>query len=140
MNWIGHMQASLRKPGEAMTLRQLRRTLQELQAIVDPTVSERHDFWLLMSEQFAADPALLEKVQARFTAAMGTPEEASAAVNFRRETVSPRRRLLQRFSAYPGGARFLVDMRAEFQAALKTDAMLARGKIPMGTDVAGLQW
>ena len=145
MNWIGRMQATLRKPGEAMTLRKLRRTLQELQAIVDPavsevegglrakamalwygsvSVSERHDFWLLMSEQFVADTALLEKAQARFTAAMGTPEEATAAVNFRRETVSPRRRLLQRFSAYPGGVRFLVDLRAEFQGALKTDRRL----------------
>ena len=145
MNWIGRMQATLRKPGESMSPRKLRRTLQQLLAIVDPAVSEvegglrakdlalsygaastaeRLDLWLLMSEQFVTDPALLEKAQARFAAAIGTPDEATAAVNFRRETVSPRRRLLQRFSAYPGGVRFLVDVRAELQPALKTERRL----------------
>ena len=145
MNWIGRVQATLRKPDAAMTPRRLRRTLLDLQAIIDPSVSdvegglrakatalwyagasapERLDVWLLMSEQFVADPVLLDKAQARFAAAVGTSEEATAAVNFRRETVSRRRRLLQRFSAYPGGVRFLVDMRAEFQAALKTDSRL----------------
>ncbi|MCY7305352.1 MAG: malonyl-CoA decarboxylase [Rhodoferax sp.] len=139
------MVATLRRPGEAMTPRALRRTLEELQAIIDPQVSEvegglraramadwfgnaaepqRHDLWLLMSEQFVADPNHVRQAQARYAAAVGTAQEPTAAVNFRRETVSPRRRLLQRFSAYPGGVRFLVDLRAQMQPTLKVDGRL----------------
>jgi malonyl-CoA decarboxylase len=45
-------------------------------------------------------------------------------VLYRRATVSPRRRLLQRMSAAPGGIRFLVEMRAEMQPSLKADKRL----------------
>ena len=38
--------------------------------------------------------------------------------------VSPRTRLLQRFSAFPEGMRFLVDMRAEILPLLKADKRL----------------
>ncbi len=139
------MRATLREPGEAMTPRAMRRTLQELQAIVDPHVSDveggsrakamadwyasataaqQHDLWLLMSEQFLADAPGVRLAQARYAAAVGTAQEASAAVQLRRETVSPRRRLLQRFSAYAGGVRFLVDLRAQMQPVLKGDTRL----------------
>src|SRR5688572_27249466 len=68
--------ATLRQKEEALSPRVLRRTLEELKAIVDPQVSEveggrramgvagwyanaspdeRRDMWLLMSEQFVAD-------------------------------------------------------------------------------------
>ena len=137
--------ATLRKKEEALSPRVLRRTLEELQAIVDARVSEveggrramavarwyeraapaeRRDMWLLMSEQFVADPAKVKKAQAQYAAAVGTPDEAAAEVLYRRATVSPRRRLLQRFSANPGGIRFLVDMRAEMQPHLKADRRL----------------
>jgi malonyl-CoA decarboxylase len=137
--------ATLRHKEEALSPRVLRRTLEELKAIVDPRVSEveggrralgvagwyaratpeqRGDMWLLMSEQFVADPEKVRKAQAQYAAAVGTPDEAAAEVLYRRATVSPRRRLLQRFSVNPQGIRFLVDLRAEMQSHLKADRRL----------------
>ncbi len=137
--------ATLRHKEEALSPRVLRRTLEELKAIVDPRVSEveggrralgvagwyaqatpeqRRDMWLLMSEQFVADPEKVRKAQAQYAAAVGTPDEAAAEVLYRRATVSPRRRLLQRFSVNPQGIRFLVDLRAEMQSHLKADRRL----------------
>nr|WP_295775269.1 malonyl-CoA decarboxylase [Rhodoferax sp.] len=139
------LKATLTQKDEALSPRMLRRSLQELQAMIDPRVSEveggrrasamaawyigataqrRRDLWLLMSEQFVADPVKVKAAQAQFAATIGTPDEAVAEVNYRRATVSPRRRLLQRFSVYPGGIQFLVDMRAEMQPALKQDKRL----------------
>ena len=139
------VKATLRRTDEALSPRMLRRSLQELQDMIDPRISEveggrraaamaawymgataqrRRDLWLLMSEQFVADPLKVKAAQAQFAAAVGTPDEAVAEVNYRRATVSPRRRLLQRFSVYPGGIQFLVDMRAEMQSALKQDKRL----------------
>lgn len=137
--------ASLRHKAEAMSPRMLRRTLDELKAIIDPQISEveggrraqvlieryagatlarRRDMWLLMSEMFTADAEKVKKAQAKFAAAVGTPDEAAAEVQYRRATVSPRRRLLQRFSVLPEGIRFLVDVRAEMQPYLKKDKRL----------------
>lgn len=137
--------ATLRHKDEALSPRELRRTLTELQAVVDSHVSEveggrraggmalwyatatlaqRRDCWLLMSEQFVADPQVVKQAQASFAAAVGTPNEAVAEVHYRRATVSPRRRLLQRFSAFPEGIRFLVDLRAEMLPHLKSDKRL----------------
>ena len=139
------LQATLRQKEEALSPRVLRRTLLELQAIVDPRVSEveggrramgvagwyakaalneRRDMWLLMSEQFVADAQKTKVAQAQFAAAVGTPDEAVAEVRYRRATVSPRRRLLQRFSAFPDGIRFLVDLRADMLPHLKADRRL----------------
>jgi malonyl-CoA decarboxylase len=137
--------ASLRLKGEAMSPRMLRRVLDELRAIIDPQISEveggrrakvlleryrrattarRRDMWLLMSEMFTADPEKVKRAQAQYAAAVGTPDEAAAEVQYRRATVSPRRRLLQRFSVLPEGIRFLVDLRAEMQPYLKQDRRL----------------
>jgi len=139
------LDATLRQDEEAMSPRMLRQSLKDLQAIVDPMVSEveggrraqammdwyasaspphRRDLWLLMSERFVADPQRVKKAQAQFAAAVGTPDEAAAEVLYRRATVSPRRRLLQRFSANPDGVRFLVDIRAELQPLLRSDKRL----------------
>jgi malonyl-CoA decarboxylase len=139
------LKSALRQRDEALSPRVMRRTLQELQAIIDPRVSEveggrraqaiaawyagatterRRDLWLLMSEQFVADPQKVKAAQVQFAAAVGTPEEAVAEVIYRRATVSPRRRILQRFSVYAGGIQFLVDMRAEMQPSLKQDKRL----------------
>lgn len=139
------LKATLRHDEEAMSPRMLRQSLKDLQAIVDPKVSEveggrraqammdwyasatlphRRDLWLLMSERFVADPQHVKKAQAQFAAAVGTPDEAAAEVLYRRATVSPRRRLLQRFSANPDGVRFMVDLRAELQPQLKADKRL----------------
>ena len=139
------LNATLRQKEEALSPRVLRRTLEELKAIVDPQVSEvegglrakgvalwyakaskeeRRDMWLLMSEQFVADAQKNKLAQAQFAAAVGTPDEAVAEVRYRRATVSPRRRLLQRFSAFPEGIRFLVDLRADMLPHLKSDKRL----------------
>ncbi len=139
------LEATLRQEGEALSPRLLRRCLEELQAIIDPRVSEveggrramevaawyasappeqRRDMWLLMSEIFVADAQKTKEAQAKFAAAVGTPDEAVAEVHFRRATVSPRRRLLQRFSVYPEGVQFLVDLRAEMLPFLKSDKRL----------------
>lgn len=137
--------AMLRHGEEALSPRMLRRTLNALQAVVDPRVSEveggirakavarwyggaplvqRRDMWLLMSECFVSDPQTVQRAQADYAAAVGTADEAAAQVHYRRATVSPRRRLLQRFSAFPEGIRFLVDLRAEMLAHLKSDKRL----------------
>ena len=139
------LKATLRQKEEALSPRVLRRTLEELKAIVDPRISEveggrravgvagwyanaapneRRDMWLLMSEQFVADPVKTKAAQDQFAAAVGTPDEAVAEVRYRRATVSPRRRLLQRFSAAPDGIRFLVNLRDEMLPHLKTDKRL----------------
>jgi malonyl-CoA decarboxylase len=139
------LKATLRQKEEALSPRVLRRTLEELRAIVDPQVSEveggrraegvagwyakasldeRRDMWLLMSEQFVADVQKTKIAQAQYAAAVGTADEAVAEVRLRRATVSPRRRLLQRFSAAIDGIRFLVDLRAEMLPFLKSDKRL----------------
>ena len=136
---------TLRRKDEALSPRELRHTLAQLHAVVDGHVSEveggvrasamarwyanaspaqRRDCWLLMSEQFVADSKIVKAAQARYAAAVGTPDEAAAEVQYRRATVSPRRRLLQRFSAFPEGIRFLVDVRAEMGTHLKSDKRL----------------
>ncbi len=135
----------LGRQGEALSPRVLRRTLAELQAVGNPLISDvegarlaagvaqwyarataqqRHDCWLLMSEQFAPDVSMLEEARRDYEAALGTPAEAQAEVRLRRAFVSPRTRLLQRFAAFPDGMRFLVDMRAELLPALKSDKRL----------------
>lgn len=139
------LKARLRQGDEAMSPSTLRHKLEELKAIVDPLVSEveggrragdlmgwyagatpahRRDVWLLMSERFVADPLQVRAAQEQYLKAVGTPDEAAAEVLFRRATVSPRRRLLQRFSAHPDGIPFLVGLRAEMQLPLKTDKRL----------------
>ncbi len=139
------LKATLRHQDEALSPRVLRRTLEELRAITDARVSDveggrramgvatwyaqapaeqRRDMWLLMSEQFVADAQKVKAAQAQFAAAVGTPDEAVAEVDYRRATVSPRRRLLQRFSVYPGGIQFLVALRAEMLPFLKADKRL----------------
>ena len=144
--------ATLRRKEEALSPRVLRRMVTELKAIVDPQLSEveggrralalagwhaaasqpeRRDMWLLMSEQFVADSKTVQVAQAQYAEAVGTPDEAAAEVYFRRATVSPRRRLLQRFSVFPQGIRFLVDLRAEMMGHLKADRRLQALDIEM---------
>jgi malonyl-CoA decarboxylase len=139
------LRATLRRHQEALSPRVLRRTLTELQAIVDPGVSEveagrramdvahwyeqatageRRDCWLLMSEQFAPDPKRLQAVREQYEAAQGTSEEGQAEIRLRKALVSPRTRLLQRFAVFPDGMRFLVDLRAELMPQLKSDKRL----------------
>jgi malonyl-CoA decarboxylase len=139
------LKAVLKHKEEALSPRVLRRTLTELQGVVDSQVSEvegsrrarsialwyadatpaqRRDAWLLMSEQFAPDSQKMEAARAHYDAALGTSDEGQAEIRLRRAFVSPRTRLLQRFSAFPEGMRFLVDMRAEWLPHLKSEKRL----------------
>lgn len=143
---------SLRRDSEGLSPRQLRKLLQDLRGVVDPLLSEveggrraqalidwyqsapkavRLDLWLLMSECFLADAQQVQQAQADLSVALGTPNQAEAEVLFRRATVSPRRRLLQRFSAQPDGVRFLVALRADFQSDLKSDRRLSALDVEM---------
>jgi len=149
------LKATLRRHPEALSPRALRRTLAELQAIVDPHASEvegarrahafaqwyagasreeRHDCWLLMGEQFAPDPKQVRAARAQYEAALGTPEEAQAEIRLRKAFVSPRTRLLQRFAGFPEGMRFLVDLRADLLPHLKSDKRL----LPLDAELESL--
>ncbi|MDZ4359270.1 MAG: malonyl-CoA decarboxylase [Variovorax sp.] len=137
--------ATLRKADEALSPRTLRRVLAELQAVIDPRVSEveggrrahaiaqayagaspeeRRDYWALMSEHFAVDAGKLKSARDQHQTAVGTPDEGQAELRLRRALVSPRMRLLQRFAVEPGGMRFLVDLRADLLPCLKSDKRL----------------
>jgi len=139
------LSATMRKEREALSPRSLRRTLTLLQAVVDPQVSEveggrrakalaqwyvkaevaqRQDLCLLISEQFGPDPIKVRAARDDYDAALGTADEGSAEIRLRKALVSPRTRLLQRFAAYPGGMRFLVDLRAELLPQLKSNKRL----------------
>lgn len=149
------LQATLRRGQEALSPRVLRRTLAELQAIVDPRASEveggrraclmaewyrdaspeeRRDCWLLMSEQFGPDPKKIKSAREQYEAAQNTAEEGAAEIRLRKALVSPRARLLQRFAAFPAGMRFLVDLRAELLPHLKSDKRL----IPLDAELESL--
>ncbi|HNE60030.1 MAG TPA: malonyl-CoA decarboxylase [Ottowia sp.] len=122
-----------------------RRFLRELQQVLDPAVSEveggrraaavaeeyaratpqqRRACWLLMSEHFSPDVSAIQAAHAAYQAARGSEDESRAEVRLRRAFTAPRTRLLQRFSAYPGGVRFLVDLRAELLPHLARDKRL----------------
>jgi malonyl-CoA decarboxylase len=140
------LKASLRSGSEALSPRVLRRSLAELEGVADPKISEveagrrargvaqwyakataheRRDLWLLMSEQFAPDAKRVQSARERYEAALQAGDEAGAELALWRGLVSPRRRLLQRFAAYPDGLRFLLDLRAELLPELRKDARLA---------------
>ncbi|SDL92084.1 malonyl-CoA decarboxylase [Oryzisolibacter propanilivorax] len=139
------MQATLRRAGEALPPRTLRRLLTDLQEVAAPRLSEveagrhaqavaqwyasaapeeRRDLWLLLCEQFAPDAQRVQAAQQRYLEAAGTDEAPQAEAQLRRALVSPRTRLLQRFAVFPQGLRFLVDLRAELLPHLKTDPRL----------------
>ncbi len=139
------LEATLRRNGEALSPRALRRLLADLQEVVAPRVSEveggrraeaianwyegasaeeRHDLWLLMCEQFTPDATRVKNAQQKYEAAVGTPDAPQAEAQLRRVLTSPRTRLLQRFAVFSAGMRFLVDLRAELLPHLKGDKRL----------------
>jgi malonyl-CoA decarboxylase len=137
--------ASLKHRHEALSPRVLRRTLQELRAVADPGVSEveggrraqgvaqwyakasehaQRGMWLLMSEQFAPDAQQLRKARERFELALASGDHGEAEVALHKSLASPRKRLLQRFVAFPDGIRFLIDIRTQWLPELKRDRRL----------------
>jgi malonyl-CoA decarboxylase len=87
-------------------------------------LEERRDMWLLLCEQMVPDATRFKSARQSYEAAAGTADEGQAEVHLRRALVSPRSRLLQRFSVFPEGMRFLVDLRAEMLPFLKSDKRL----------------
>lgn len=139
------LNAIMKRKEEAFSPRLLRRILTELQSVVDVQVSEveggrraralalwyagatpaqRLDIWLLMSEQFAPKSEKIQAARDHYEACLGTAEEGQAEIRLRQAFVSPRTRLLKRFSVFAEGMRFLVDLRAEMLPRLKTDKRL----------------
>lgn len=140
------MAATLRRHGEALPPRALRKALEDMQAVIDPRVSEveggrralalaqwyetlkpeeHHDLWLLMSERLAPDARKLQAAREQFEAAApGSPDYAQAEVKLRKALLSPRARLLQRFSMAPEGMRFLIELRAALLPEAKKDRRL----------------
>jgi malonyl-CoA decarboxylase len=119
--------------------------LLELKAVADPQVSEveggrraqgvakwyakaslheQRDMWLLMSEQFAPDAVQLRKAREEYELALASDDLGVAEVAMQKSLASPRKRLLQRFSAFPEGMRFLIEMRMQWLPELKKDRRL----------------
>jgi malonyl-CoA decarboxylase len=149
------LKATLRRDLEALTPSALRRLLAQLQAVVDPHVSEveagrrarevmawygaaapaeRRDLWLLAVEQFAPDADEVRAAREHYDAVHGTPEQGAAEIRLRSAFVSPRTRLLQRFVADAQGLHFLVDLRAELLRELKADRRL----LPLDAELEAL--
>ncbi|KQP44601.1 malonyl-CoA decarboxylase [Pseudorhodoferax sp. Leaf274] len=149
------LRATLRRDPEALTPSALRRLLAQLQAVVDPHVSEaeagrraqqvtawyagaqpaeRRDLWLLLVEQFSPDADEVRAARDHYDAVHGTPEQAAAEIRLRSVFVSPRTRMLQRFAVDPQGLRFLVDLRAELLPHLKAERRLQ----PLDAELAAL--
>lgn len=122
------------------------RLLRELQQVLDPSLSDveggrraariaqwyasanqqqRHNCWLLMSQHFQPKVDAIVQAHQAYQDAQGSEAESAAEVQLRRAFTAPRTRLLQRFSAFGDGVRFLVDLRAQLQSALATDPRLA---------------
>jgi malonyl-CoA decarboxylase len=139
------MQSSDHLNHEALSPKELIAIFDSLTKVIEPKISDveggrraaeivawcnkvnqasRYDCWLVMSEQFMADAERGKKALAKYASAVGTIDEAVAEVRYRQSTVSPRRKLLQRFSALPEGIRFLVDMRSAMVPFLHADQRL----------------
>ena len=139
------LKSTLRRSGEGLAPRVLRRVLNDLQSVVDRRISdveagrradalaawyadrpasERRDVWLLMSDAFAPDVRLVAAAQKIYETSAGTDRQSEAEVRLRWALTSSRARLLQRFAVNPGGIRFLMEMRCELRAFLREDSRL----------------
>lgn len=131
--------------GRLLKASQSRQLLADLEAIVEPSISQteaglragkiiewyaaakeanRVDLCLIMSETFAPNIDGLRVAKEYYEQSMNTPEQGMAEVELRRALISPRRRLLQRFAANPLGIRFLIDLRAQLVGWLKHEPRL----------------
>ncbi len=136
------LEATLRRGEEALSPRELRRLLLDMQQVADTALSDveggrhaqllmdwyakadlaaRKDFWLLAIEKFGPDAKALQAARERYDKAGSDVERSEAEMSLRRALVSSRTRLLQRFAQPKGGMGFLVDMRAELLALPKAE-------------------
>ncbi len=144
-NTTGRLKATLRRGAEALSPRELRRVLADLQGAAASEVSdveggrlaeqvmqwyagaapaERQDLWRLLCEQFVPDVAKIQQARQRYEDALGTSGMGAAEKHLRRALLTPRMRLLQRFAVPPQGMRFLLDLRADLLPLLKTEEWL----------------
>jgi len=145
----------IRKGDEALSPRELRRILGELQSVVDSRISEaeagrragviaqwydkagaqeRIDCMYLMNDKFAHDPQVIRAARAEYEAARGVSELGHAEIRLRQALESPRTRLLQRFAGFAQGMRFLVNLRAELLPLLRTH----KGLVALDAELASL--
>jgi malonyl-CoA decarboxylase len=117
---------------EALKAKALNELLNQLKTVVDASISEieggrraqavaqwyagasadqRVDCWQLMSEQFGLDATQMQHVSVLCSGNEGV--SGAAEIALRRSMRCPRTALIQRFSAYPDGVRFLIDLRAD---------------------------
>ena len=136
------LSATLRRGEEALSPKELRKLMEDLQAASSAQLSEveaakhaqavmtwfaaaspqqRHDLWQLMSEQFGPDAQRIEAARLQLEKAQDAAQMTQAEIALRKALVSARTRLLQRFSVPEGGMRFLVDMRAQLLDLPKSD-------------------
>jgi malonyl-CoA decarboxylase len=113
------LEATLRRGEEALSPRELRRLLQDMQQVADTALSDveggrhaqvlmdwygkadlaaRKDFWLLAIEKFGPDAKALQAARERYDKAGSDVERGEAEMSLRRALVSSRTRLLQRFA------------------------------------------
>ncbi|MGE8320687.1 MAG: malonyl-CoA decarboxylase [Comamonas sp.] len=139
------LKATLRRGAEALSPRELRRLLADMQAASASELSdveggrlaeqlmqwyaaakapERQDFWLLMCEQFVPDVEKIRSARQKYEQALGTADAGAAERQLRQTLATPRTRLLQRFAVPAEGMRFLLDLRAELLPQLKGDKRL----------------
>ncbi len=145
----------VRKGDEALSPRELRRVLGELQSVLDRQISEveagrhaseiarwyaqatvpaRMDWLRLLCECFAPDPEAVQAAHAHYEATQGSAEHGQAEIGLRQALASPRSRLLQRFAGFPQGLRFLVNLRAELLPLLRTEKWL----VPIDAELESL--
>jgi malonyl-CoA decarboxylase len=136
------LEATLRRGQEALSPRELRRVLEDLQQVADAALSDveggrhaqalmewyaqaelpaRKDFWALIVEQFGPDAQALQAARQQYDKAGNDAERGEAEMRLRRALLSSRTRLLQRFAQPHGGMRFLVDMRAQLLSLPKAE-------------------
>ena len=131
------LDATLRRGQEALSPRELRRLLQDMEQVADAALSDveggrkaqalmewyaaadaaaHKDFWLLSIERFGPDAQALQVARERYDKAGSDAERSEAEMALRRALLSSRTRLLQRFAQPQGGLEFLINMRAQLLA------------------------
>lgn len=139
------LRATLRRGNEALSPRELRRLLADLQAVAASEVSDaeggrlaepvmqwyaaaqpeqRLDCWRLLCEQFVPDVAKIGQARQRYEDAIGTASMAAAERQLRKALQTPRMRLFQRFAVPAQGMRFLLDLRAQMLPQIKSHEWL----------------
>jgi malonyl-CoA decarboxylase len=93
------------------------------QAYLAADASGRAEFLRALAS-FDSDPEAVHQAWEKVASATGVAERAAAKARLRRALEPPRMRLLTQFNAIPDGVKFVVDLRADLLARMKSDPML----------------